>query len=206
MASINSRSSELLKSESENNKQVKVLKRDISFLDDDNVLLGPLCKIQKKSIIEEDTTVAISGDQIANNEMNDDSTYSHMTFSPQRKSYFHMSAPEDVDLEEDVVENAPCTIAISCHNTLPSQKKSYFHMSAPEDIDDSDEEYAVTEESDQSLFYSGTAINDGSDDTCGSYNEGDITFPIIIDLNNHSAPPTPTMPSPSHVKQPFQFV
>ncbi|KAH0454968.1 hypothetical protein IEQ34_016892 [Dendrobium chrysotoxum] len=216
MASINSRSSELLKSESANNKQVKVLKRDISFLDDDNVLLGPLCKIPKKSIIEEDKavvnvpfTMAISGDQIVNNEMNDGSTSSHMTFSPQRKSFFHISAPEDVDLEEDVVENAPCTIAISggaisCHNTLPSQIKSYFHMSAPEDIDDSDEEYDVTEESDRSLFNLGTAMNDGSTGTCGSSNEGDFTFPIIIDLDSHSGPPTPTMPSPSHVKLPFQ--
>ncbi|KAH0454495.1 hypothetical protein IEQ34_016419 [Dendrobium chrysotoxum] len=205
MASINSRSSELLKSESANNKQVKVLKRDISFLDDDNVLLGPLCKIPKKSIIEEDKavvnvpfTMAISGDQIVNNEMNDASTSSHMTFSPQRKSFFHISAPEDVDLEEDVVENAPCTIAISggaisCHNTLPSQRKSYFHMSAPEDIDDSDEEYDVTEESDQSLFNLGTTMNDGSTGTCGSSNVEDFTFPIIIDLD-----------SPSHVKLPFQ--
>ncbi|PKU68689.1 hypothetical protein MA16_Dca025193 [Dendrobium catenatum] len=77
-------------------------------------------------------------------------------------------------------------------------------MSVPEDIDDSDEECEETEESDQSLFDLGAAMNDGSTGTCGSNNEGDFTFPVLIDLNDHSAPPSPTMPSPSYVQLPFQ--
>ncbi|XP_020586014.1 uncharacterized protein LOC110028490 isoform X2 [Phalaenopsis equestris] len=113
------------------NKQKKALKRDSSFLDDEESLLCPPLKIhkklgeKKKQVVDNIsfTTAPMEG-AIATNDIND-------AFTSSRSSL-------------PIIEST--NASASCHATVPSQRKRSFYMSTPEFLD-------IDEENDETNIY-----------------------------------------------------